>query len=110
MLLGLWLGAGIVTDIAVTQNFSTVDRFLQTPGSIATSIELNRLGRPAVREILRRNAAEENNFLFEAWERAEIAIGILLFLLILFGLLGTAGGFWNIIRATSMPMSGPPPR
>jgi ATP synthase protein I len=32
------------------------------------------------------------------------------FLLILFGLLGTAGGFWNIIRATSMPMSGPPPR
>ena len=29
-------------------------------------------------------------------------------LLILFGLLGTAGGFWNIIRATSMPLSGPP--
>jgi ATP synthase protein I len=32
------------------------------------------------------------------------------FLLILFLLLGTAGGFWNIIRATSMPLSGPPPR
>jgi ATP synthase protein I len=31
-------------------------------------------------------------------------------LLILFGLLGTAGGFWNIIRATSAPLSGPPPR
>ncbi len=29
-------------------------------------------------------------------------------LLILFGLLGTAGGFWNIIRATSLPLSGPP--
>jgi ATP synthase protein I len=31
-------------------------------------------------------------------------------LLILFGLLGTAGGFWNVIRATSQPLSGPPPR
>jgi ATP synthase protein I len=29
------------------------------------------------------------------------------FLLILFLLLGTAGGFWNIIRATSRPFSGP---
>jgi ATP synthase protein I len=29
-------------------------------------------------------------------------------LLILLGLLGTAGGFWNIIRATSLPLSGPP--
>ena len=31
-------------------------------------------------------------------------------LLILFLLLGTAGGFWNVIRATSQPLSGPPPR
>ncbi|MEA2840871.1 MAG: synthase protein [Methylobacteriaceae bacterium] len=30
-------------------------------------------------------------------------------LLILFGLLGTAGGFWNVVRATSRPLSGPPP-
>ena len=85
VLLGLWLGAGILTDIAVTQNFATVDRFLQTPGSVATSIELNRLGRDSMREILRRNAAEENNAIFDSWELCEIAIGCLLFLLILFG-------------------------
>jgi ATP synthase protein I len=30
------------------------------------------------------------------------------FLLIAFLLLGTAGGFWNVIRATSRPFSGPP--
>ncbi len=29
------------------------------------------------------------------------------FLLILFLFLGAAGGFWNIIRATAMPLSGP---
>ncbi|HEX3181921.1 MAG TPA: AtpZ/AtpI family protein [Beijerinckiaceae bacterium] len=43
-------------------------------------------------------------YLLDKW------LGTKPFLLILFGLLGTAGGFWNIIRATSMPMSGPPPR
>ena len=40
-------------------------------------------------------------YLLDRW------LGTKPFLLILFGLLGTAGGFWNIIRATSMPMSGP---
>jgi ATP synthase protein I len=43
-------------------------------------------------------------YLLDKW------LGTKPFLLILFGLLGTAGGFWNIIRATSMPMSGSPPR
>ncbi|MBV8848127.1 MAG: AtpZ/AtpI family protein [Methylobacteriaceae bacterium] len=41
-------------------------------------------------------------YLLDKW------LGTKPFLLILFGLLGTAGGFWNIIRSTSMPLSGPP--
>jgi ATP synthase protein I len=43
-------------------------------------------------------------YLIDRW------LGTKPFLLILFGLLGTAGGFWNIIRSTAMPLSGPPPR
>jgi ATP synthase protein I len=43
-------------------------------------------------------------YLLDKW------LGTKPFLLILFGLLGTAGGFWNIIRATALPLSGPPPR
>ena len=43
-------------------------------------------------------------YLLDKW------LGTKPFLLILLGLLGTAGGFWNIIRSTSMPLSGPPPR
>jgi ATP synthase protein I len=43
-------------------------------------------------------------YLLDKW------LGTKPFLLILFGLLGTAGGFWNIIRATAAPLSGPPPR
>jgi hypothetical protein len=76
LLLGAWLGASILTDIAVTQNFQTVDRFLQTPGNA---------GHAGERAILRRNAGEENNWIFLNWERVEFAIGGVLFLLLLFG-------------------------
>jgi hypothetical protein len=85
LLLGIWLGASILADIAVTQNFRAVDRFLEAPGNASTSLALNRIGRDQSRVILRRNAGEENNWIFLNWERAEIALGGSLFLLLLFG-------------------------
>jgi hypothetical protein len=85
LVLGTWLGAAIFADIAVTQNFQTIDRFLTRPGSVLTSTELNSIGRERARIILRRNAAEENNAIFENWERVELLIGCVLFALLLFG-------------------------
>jgi hypothetical protein len=85
LLLGFWLGASILTDIAVTQNFQAVDRFLDAPGNAGTSAELNAMGRARERVILRRNAGEENNWIFLNWERVEFAIGGGLFLLLFFG-------------------------
>ena len=85
LLLGAWLGASILTDIAVTQNFQTVDRFLEAPGNQVTSVDLNAIGHARERIILRRNAGEENNWIFLNWERVEFAIGAGLFLLLLFG-------------------------
>lgn len=85
LLLGAWLGASILTDLAVTQNFQTVDRFLEAPGNAGTSAQLNAIGRARERIILRRNAGEENNWIFLNWERLEFAIGGGLFLLLLFG-------------------------
>lgn len=78
LLLGAWLGAGIFTDLAVTQNFRAVDRFLD-------SSPLNDMGRARERIVLRRNAAEENNWIFQNWERLEFVIGGVLLLLLLFG-------------------------
>jgi hypothetical protein len=83
--LGAWIGAGIFADVAVTQNFQTVERFLAQPGSVLTSAELNKIGRQRERVILRRNAGEENNAIFENWERVELPIGCMLFGLLLFG-------------------------
>ncbi len=85
LLLGAWLSGGILTDVAVTENFRTIDTFLQTPGNIAASTELNRIGRDRERLLLRRNAGEENTWIFVNWERVEVVIGGLLFLLLLFG-------------------------
>jgi hypothetical protein len=75
IVLGGWLGAGTFADFAVTQNFETVDRFLRSPGSNVTAMELEKIGADRERPILRRNAGEENGFLFEEWETAELAIG-----------------------------------
>jgi hypothetical protein len=85
LLLGAWLGASIVIDVAVTQNFQAVDRFLEAPGNPVTSAQLNTIGRAQERIILRRNAAEENNWIFLNWERVEFFIRGGLFLLLLFG-------------------------
>ena len=85
ILVGVWLGAGIFADLAVTQNFQTVDRFLAAPGSTGTSVELNRMGREQARLILRRNAGEENNFMFQNWERAEMVLGVALLATLFFG-------------------------
>ncbi|MDP9170549.1 MAG: hypothetical protein M3N54_08035 [Acidobacteriota bacterium] len=85
LLLGAWLGAGVFADVAVTQNFQTVDRFLDRPGSVSSSRELNSIGRARERLILRRNAGEENNAIFENWERVELVAGIGLFFILLFG-------------------------
>lgn len=82
LVLGLWLGAGIFADIAVTRNFNTIERFLANPGTVATAGEIDAIGHEREREILRRNAAEENNGIFHDWERAELAIGAVLIALL----------------------------
>jgi hypothetical protein len=113
LLLGAWLGAGILADVAVTQNFQTVDRFLETPGSITTSMRLNEIGRARARVILRRNAGEENNWIFENWERVELALGVGLFLLLLFGerpqklMLGLSLGMFLIVVSEHFLLTPP---
>jgi len=101
LLLGAWFGASVVADVAVTQNFQAVDRFLASPGSDATSTQLDSIGRDRERAILRRNAAEENNWIFINWERAEFVLGAALLAVLITGhaqprkllLIGGAGLF-----------------
>lgn len=85
LILGLWLGAGIFADFAVTRNFQQVEGFLADPGSITTGVEMNKIGRWKERIIIRRYVGELNNGIFEAWEWTELFLGLALFLVLLFG-------------------------
>lgn len=85
LVLGLWLGAGVCVDLLVTQNFATVDRFIAAPGSPGATALVKQDGAKSIRFILRRNAAEENAWIFEKWEWTQMGVATGLFCLILFG-------------------------
>lgn len=72
--LGFWIGVAVLGDIAVTQNFQTVDRFLANPGTPAAAVAIGQMGPAPVRALLRRNAGEENNYLFANIELAEMTL------------------------------------
>jgi hypothetical protein len=111
IVLGAWLGAGAFADFAVTQNFETVDRFLQEPGSNMTLAELTKIGADRVRPILRRNAGEENNHLFADWENVELLAGATLIALLFVGgmrsnlALSLAGAMLFIVAAQRVFLS-----
>ncbi len=81
----MWLGAAGLVDIVVTQNFASVDRFLYSPGSIEAKADIQTIGHDAVRQMLRRNAGEENAWIFEMWEWVQVGLIPLFFFMVLFG-------------------------
>lgn len=85
MVLGVWLGAAVCVDLLVTRNFSTVDRFIEAPGSPSAAALVKQAGAKTVRFILRRNAAEENAWIFGAWEWTQIILAPALYLMLLLG-------------------------
>jgi hypothetical protein len=111
IVLGGWLGAAAFADVAVTQNFQTVDRFLQNPGSNLTARELEKIGTDRERPILRRNAGEENSYLFERWETLELLVaGVVIGLLFVGGkrstpMISLAGSMLLIVAAQRFYLS-----
>ena len=84
ILLGAWLGCTVMMSMVATQNFRTVDRMLLAPYP-AASQDLKTLGHDSARMLLRWEAAEQNRWFFEVWETAQIALGIAVFFVLLFG-------------------------
>jgi len=71
-------------DMVATQNFLSVDRLLAKPAPPAAQ-QLDKLGHDAARTLLRHQVSEQNRWYFEAWGVAEIGLGVLLLLVLLFG-------------------------
>jgi hypothetical protein len=84
LVLGLWLGAGLLMDWMAASSFRNVERIIARPGP-AASAQIRTLGRDAARTLLRYQAAEQNRSRFATWERAQLSIGSLFFFYLLFG-------------------------
>jgi len=82
--LGVWLAGGVFMAWVATENFRSVDRLLDHSHP-AASLEFRSLGPQASRLLLRYAASEQNRYFFENWEVAQIILGILFFLFLLFG-------------------------
>jgi hypothetical protein len=87
-LLGAWLAGSLFMAMVATQNFRAVDRLLANP-SPAAAQEIGRLGRESARALLRYQVSEQNRWYFQTWELMELALGLTLLLVLVFGSLET---------------------
>jgi hypothetical protein len=83
-LLGAWLAGGLFMDMVATQNFRSVDRLLAKPVPPAAQ-QLDKLGSDDARLLLRHQVSEQNRWYFETWGFAEIVLGVLILLILVFG-------------------------
>jgi hypothetical protein len=71
-------------DMVVTQNFRSVDRLLAKPAPSAAQ-QLEKLEPGDARMLLRHQVSEQNRWYFETWGKIEIALGLVVLLILLFG-------------------------
>ena len=83
LILGLWLGGGIVMAYFGARSFGTPDRVINgsNPGFV---MQTKPLGN-ATRAVLKHQVAEMNRWLFQSWENIQIGIGVFFFCYLLFG-------------------------
>src|SRR5713226_3101025 len=85
LLVGSWLMGCALMDMVATQNFRSVDRLLSAPSAQAAEQIRAIGGHNPARAFLRYQVAEQNRWYFENWERMQIALGVILVLVLLFG-------------------------
>jgi len=85
ILIGAWLNGSIFLATVVIGNFKIADRMLLTPALPGAAKAMETLGSVDSRYLLRHQVGEINRALLEYWGMAQLAIGVLLFCLLLFG-------------------------
>jgi len=84
-LVGAWLAGCLFMDMVATQNFRSVDRLLAEPPTQMAERVQAMGGHDAARMFLRHHVGEQNRWYFETWEQVQIGLGVVLFLVLLFG-------------------------
>jgi len=83
LLLGAWLAGMIFMTWVATHNLQGVDSLLNS-SNVQAQRHFRDLGQDKARVLMRFQAAELNRYYFGAWERAQILLGIILGITLLF--------------------------
>ena len=84
LILGFWLASGIVMALIAAADTWQADHLVEHP-SPTFALESHLAGTPDVRVLFRYQAEEEKRRNYEIWEIAQIVLGSLFFLYLLFG-------------------------
>jgi hypothetical protein len=84
LLLGLWLGAGLLMAWVATQDLQSADKMAAHP-DLAAAVQLKSLGASQALPLLRYLAAEQTRTNLETWGTIQLAIGSFFFFFMLFG-------------------------
>jgi len=84
-LLGAWLAGSVLMLCIATQSLGVVDEAMSSPPGGAAKI-IRTVGKDNARALLRYSAGEQNRFLFEGWELAQMALAAGLILVLILGL------------------------
>lgn len=103
LILGLWLGGGILMAWFGARSFQSVKRVMNESNPVF-AVQTRPLGPATTRMILRYQIAEENRFLFQHWEYMQLILGVFFFSYMLFGTL--EGKFSLVLALTMLVLTG----
>jgi hypothetical protein len=83
LLLGMWLAGSLAMMGVAIGNFQGVDNLLSAPDPSANQ-QIKVLGKSSARALLRHQVGELNRFYFSTWEIAQICLGLVLIVTLLF--------------------------
>ena len=86
LLLGLWMGGGLVMAWFGARSFETVHRVMNESNPVF-AVQTRPLGQATTRMVLRHEIAEQNRYLFQNWEYIQLILGVGFFSYLLFGTL-----------------------
>lgn len=84
LLLGLWMGAGVLMAWVATRDLGSADRLAAHP-DLAAALQLKSLGANQTLPLLRYLAAEQTRNNLETWGTVQLFVGFFFFFFLLFG-------------------------
>jgi hypothetical protein len=83
LLLGAWLGAGLLMSWVAASNFESADSVVKSSAG-RMQREVKEIGAERLRMILRHHSSEQNRHYFNQWEWIQLLLGVALAVLLLF--------------------------